>query len=338
MGISPDLPQDMLVSASALISASLSRATWKKYSSARNLLSTCLTSMDRTISWPISKSDLRIFVTWCFSHRHLSPASVREYVSGLKALHSLEDLDTKVFDDNITKAIINGASHLHPKPVSRRRSMSIPLLKILVSRISSSSLPDLQKKLAVFLAVAGFMGGFRLGELLAPRRFDFDPGSTCLYNDISVRQEFISVTIKSPKVSKAGQDVIDLFRANTDSLCPVKAFLDLRQVSMEAGIHGMNRPLAEIRHGEFWTTRAFNEILKVMLSPVIDWSIHQISCHLFRPGIPCSLQRSSDQSKADQANLHSWGRWSSSAINRYRRQTLAQNRANFAAISSSLNL
>ena len=180
------------------------------------------------------------------------------------------------------------------------------------------------------------MGGFRLGELLAPSRFAFDPNSTCLFSDVRIRQDFISITIKSPKVLKDGQDVVDLFTSNTQELCPVKAFHDLRCAAITAGTHGLDRPLAEVSTGEFWTTRLFNKLLKDSLSPVIDWSTHQISCHSFRPGIPSSIQRSSN----DQANpdLHTWGRWSSETIQRYRRQNLARNRANFTAISSTLNL
>ena len=317
----------------ALLAASLSNSAWKKYNSAKNCYLRFAASTNSGGSWPISKSSLREFCVWALSVGNLSPSTTQEYLGGLRTLHTVSLLDSSAFDEPVLKYLTRGARNLginRPRE-NKRRAVTLPLLKRIIYKIRSSTLPQWTKSSLLCLCLLAFFGAMRLGELVSNQRGSFDPSSTLLIGDVAFGSDSISLLIRSPKVYSDRGDIVDLFQYPSLELCPVHHMRLHRDMLQRGAMWSSNMPVFRSSDGAFFTTKFFNSLLKESIGDDIDWERHSISAHSFRAGLPSQFQR-----VEGSPDLSSWGRWRSSAANLYRRQGFEENRAKFKKISSTL--
>ena len=318
-----------------LLSAAVSASTWRKISSARNSLSRFCKKSGHPYSLPLKKNVLRAYISWSLVQDKLSPNTVKEYVSSLKTCYVLSDLSTAAFEDQMIGYLLRGAENLGlraPIP-SKRRAMLLPLMRILVDKISKSDLPHCTKSAMTCLASVAFFGCLRLGELVASNRFAFDPTCTLLVDDINFSDSMVTLHIRSPKIQHNRGDFVDLFRyEEVPTLCPLLALRSHKNVMLTLGKWKAGLPVFQTSPNGFFTGNLFNTTLKSLLGETLDWDKHVISGHSFRAGIPSSVQRSG----SSVSEIKRWGRWRSAAVDKYRRQNTAENRVTFAKITAML--
>ena len=94
------------------MAASKSTSTWNRQNSALNSLNLCAKVLGLKICWPLTPNVLRQFVTWALKTRKLSVATIKMYISDLKNIHKLKDLDCNNFEDFFINSMLKGAENL----------------------------------------------------------------------------------------------------------------------------------------------------------------------------------------------------------------------------------
>ena len=312
--------------ASALVSASLAKNTWQKYEAARNKLTKFAKSNSINIVWPLSKEVLRGFCTWAIKFEKLSVGSCKDYLSGLKFISCAQGYDTTNFSDEYLKKILTGAKNLEslkPKVKSTRRVMSVPLMLLTKSELEKTQWPVLQKSSFWACITIAFQASVRMGELTVSSASKFDPQSDLLCGDVVLNKGVFTLHIRSPKVSRVHGDYVEIFKTK-DALCPHQALLEHINALAKHGCYIKKAPIMAVSVSSFLTVKKFNELLKSLLKEQIDLETHPVSAHSLRASVP-----SLAQSKGVDLNTKGWGRWSSSAVNRYQRLSWEQRALEF---------
>ena len=289
-------------------------------------------------SWPLSKFVLRDFVSWAIFKRNLKSSTVQSYLGSLLQMHKLNDLSCDSFYDAVLKSMIRGAENLSfYKDMSKgtKKVMTLPLLKILGHRISSSDWEDDTKQVFWTALVIAFFGSFRFGEILCRSESSHNKSEVLLWEDIIFRKDSVTIKIKIPKTRNLKGECVDLFEIDEVSYCPVRALVRLRKLKGQSICN--KEPVFMFKTGIFLTSVSLNATLYELLNPVIGAvAAGQISGHSFRAALPSALARCPDLVAEEDIKL--WGRWSSSSFKRYTRLTPNKRRKIFGQIVSSLNI
>jgi len=266
--------------------------------------------------------------------RKLKPLTVQSYLSSLASIHKLRDLDASVFDDYIVKRTLRGAENLsfYSSMVGgARKVMTLPLLKILGHRISTSDWNEWDKQIFWTAATIAFFGSFRFGEILATSQSTFHEAETLLWTDVSIKEDSAVILIKIPKSRKLEGEFVDLFQLKGQGYCPVSALKRLRKM---AQLNNEKLPVFTLKSGKFLNSTALNSALYTLLQPVIGESAAMITGHSFRAALPSALANRPDLASDEDIKL--WGRWSSPCYKRYTRLKPLQKRIIFEKIVTSL--
>ena len=78
--------------------------------------------------------------------------------------------------------------------------------------------------------------------------------------------------------------------------------------------------------GKFLTVQKMNEILESLLTDFTD-SLHKITCHSFRAGLPSVIAANPDKSGVQ--DLKEWGRWHTDSYEKYTKQDREKRRVLF---------
>ncbi len=273
-------------------------------------------------SWPLKKSVLRDFAVFCICKKKLKAGSVRSYLAALSCLHRLRGWHDFEVKDTTINAILRGGTNLSLASgsfsSSTRRVMTIPLLRLLGHRLKKSGWSQLTTQAVWSCSLLAFFGTFRMGELLAPGSFTIDPACTLTWANMKLREDnSFLVHIRLPKMGTIEGEFVDIFPLPDKSLCPVEALRKHKQLQVEAGLGKKEDPVFALGQENYLTTRKFNEILRVVLTGVVDFKRDSISCHSFRAGLPSLISRHPDLMTSE--DVKGWGRWSSEAYQRYTR-------------------
>ncbi len=86
------------------------------------------------------------------------------------------------------------------------------MLKILGHRLATSNWSPGSKQVVWTAAATAFFTSARMGELLSPDDFSYNPNSTLLWEQVDFRRDGgILLHIRAPKISKKEGDFLDLF-------------------------------------------------------------------------------------------------------------------------------
>jgi hypothetical protein len=172
-----------------------------------------------------------------------------------------------------------------------------------------------------------------MGELLAPAEAGFDPDSTLMWSCIKQRPDnSFLVHVRMPKSAALQGDFLDLFEFKSYGCCPVAALKKLIKLNENLGRLNSGLPVFTFESGKFLTVPGLNELLKQLLSDVIDPERDSITCHSFWAAVPSALMRHPSLATSD--DVKGWGRWSSEAYQRYTRLKTDQKRGIFEKIMS----
>ncbi len=166
---------------------------------------------------------------WAQTSRSLKAKTIAAYISSLKTLHNLKDLDSSAFDSPKLKLLLRGAENLqiyNDGFSPSRKAMNLPLLKILGHSLAKSQLSPRDRQVFWSICTLAFYGSLRLGEILCQKEFSFHPVDTFLWSDIFwASKDHIILHLRNTKTAK--NDFVD---SPVSSTCPVSALLKLRSL------------------------------------------------------------------------------------------------------------
>jgi hypothetical protein len=317
-----------------LMHASLSKSAWAKHTAAVSSFKEFERHASKSFSWPLSSDAVSGYIHWAVSNKKLKHTTVKSYMASLTFVHKLKGLDTKNCTGFIPTRLIQGAANLtFYKELTKgsRKVMTISLLRILGHQIALTSLPVIEKQALWTLYVIAFFGSFRLGELLSPSESSFIPAETLLWKDVIFKESSVVLKIKIPKSRILSGEVVDLFRVERGNLCPVLSLIRLKKLATNTK---PDCPVFSYNSGILLTPAKVNDSLKSLLTPILGEGHGGITGHSFRAGIPSALANRPDI--ANEQDIMSWGRWSSSSYKLYTRLGAVQKRTIFTKIMSAL--
>jgi hypothetical protein len=321
-----------------LLHASLANSTWARYGSGWKAFLQFENYMSKKFTLPLSMEVVRAFTTFCIAIKKLKCSSVKTYLSSLVHVHKMHGFLNFEIKDQIVTSILRGAEHIQMvEPVqtgSRRRVMTIQLLRHLGHRLATSGWSAHTRQVLWSVCTLAFFTSARMGELLAPSEHAFDPASTLTWSCIKLRPDnSFLVHVRLPKSGAKEGEFLDVFEFPRFGCCPVAALR--RLMSMSSGSTSPGQPVFAFESGRFLTVQGLNSILRQLLSDVVDQSRDSISCHSFRAAVPSALSRHPTLATSD--DVKGWGRWSSEAYQRYTRLKIDQKRSIFNKIMAVLS-
>jgi hypothetical protein len=301
------------------MSASKSTSAWNRQSAAVNSINMFATSVGKPVMWPFTPTFLRSYVNWACETRKLSPSTIRLYISDLKSLHRLKDLETNCFEDYFGRNMIKGAENLlmYSNIVKRSRlAMSFPPLKIMGHEIATSDWTNDSKRVVWTAACVAFFGSFRMGELLSPEENSFN-SETLTWNCVNFDSASSAIIeIKFPKNGKPNEShFVDIFKIGDSSICPLKCLRGLQDANPWAV--KQNWPVFSFSPKKFLSTKLFTKTVRSLLKNHLGNNAEKISGHSFRAGIPAAIANHPDLLSND--DVRKWGRWSSASYLVYTR-------------------
>ncbi len=287
--------------------AAYADSSWDKFISALNLLETCFASNNLIPSWPLSAADVSFFIHWCTFVRGLTADTIKSYMSNLRLIHKLRNLDTSNCESFLCKAEIMGVKNLqfyNNKEDGTKKVMILPILRLLGHEIAISDWPENSKMVVWSAFTLAFWDSFRMGELLPKNENTFNKYETLLWSDLRfVDEDSIQIHIKIPKTRTANGE------------CPVQAIRCLMQ-KMDANLY-MESPIFAYRCDQFLNMNKLNRILEKLLEPHFGEDAKLYSCKSFRAALPSAL--AAFPNLGNKVAIKRWGRWNSEAFERYTR-------------------
>ena len=285
-GLSLTLTQHLVEAANY----SKSRGTWSSYGTVKKHLVNCQKELEIKFSFPMSSNQVLVFLAWLI-RRNLKASTMNSYISALRTIHLSKGLDSQALRPPIVAAILEGRAHIDTMRMrlenkAPRLPVTPSVLRLLKACLNNWDKDDQTILLVWCVSLICFFGGFRIHEVLCKTEQSFDPCFTLLSKDIKLNKirvqggivEVLQVRIKSPKEDRIGKDhIIDVYQTKSD-LCPVDAFKNW-QKSMPP--HQLGKPAFRLPSGKPLTGRQFNNILKSLLEPHLDYSKGKISSHSF---------------------------------------------------------
>jgi hypothetical protein len=267
---------------------------------------------------PLNSKQILIFIDWLARVRKLKATTISSYLSGVRQLHVMQNMDPPEFRTGLVKLVLKGISN--KDGIANRAgefkgrlpiTVSVMLLyQKLLTRLEYSA----QDKAMIWAAsTLAFAGAFRINELLCKRESAFDPDFELLTENVQFRPSStgrtIQVTLKCPKENKSNvATIVDVFQ-NNGPLCPVRAMT-------EWGGHkpdNLGLPLFRFADGTPLTGAKLNKILEQTLGVYTNKTVGKFTTHSFRIGLASELGKMG----CSDEEIKEAGRWSSRAFERY---------------------
>ena len=314
------LPHDWKALLASTANHSLCRTTWSVYKTAANLLLKCSQELHMYMSIPLSQDNVLIYTAYLLN-RGLKSSTISSYLAGLRQLHMSQGTSIPNIRSDIVSQILKGKTNLDafsPNPRPKRLPVTPSVLRLIKIELKKSLIPKSDKRLFWLVSTLAFHGSFRMGELLCKNSSSFDPHTTLLGNDITLKYSrfnntdvnILSISVKSPKTGKPNSiTIVDVFPTNND-LCPIKAFNKWTACSPS---FNESLPAFRLSSGLPLTSKVLNVKLKTWLTKYLNFNIGYISGHSFRAGIPSVL----GSLGFEDHDIKQVGRWSSAAFQVY---------------------
>jgi hypothetical protein len=182
-----------------MCSFSLSANGWGRYKAAWSWYKNFCRMASKTPKVPLSKSRTRSILLWNFRKQKVSSKTAEAYLSALKFIGKLVSLRGGKLE---RKFLIRGGSNREGLTVRRDAvlPMTLRALNKLKENIVKKNWKDLTKKTFWTCALIAFWGAFRMGELLAKTKWEFDPFSDLTWREVKIKKDRLEIMVKSPKV------------------------------------------------------------------------------------------------------------------------------------------
>ena len=255
------------------------------------------TGIDMSLPFTIEKT--LNYVGYLPSVRKVSHGTVDQYLSGVRMMHLCQNLDISSLRPPIVALILKGQQHweniqntINNKP--KRIAVTLNIMKFIKRKLFELNW-HVEKKLRVW-AVCTLLwnGSLRVHEILSKEKGQFDPQTTCLAENLSIkkvmldgiRRDVIQLHIKSPKEQRIGTDVqLEIF-GNETFLCPVKALGKWLNKTRDLE---KSCPVFRDSEGLCYTGAEFNKDLSEITCQLTEGTSGLIKPHSFRSGIATEM-------------------------------------------------
>jgi len=156
------------------------------------------------------------------SNRLKSPGAIKNYVSGVKTMHVINDLSIECFDDFLIRMMMRGVTVRKKHKPKKAKPMTPELLKRIHTTIDMTQAND-----CTFWAlfVTAFYLLARKSNLVPDSVKKFNPGKQLTRGDVEVTEKALLVTLKWSKTNQVGrEEVFPLLKNKKSILCPAAAY------------------------------------------------------------------------------------------------------------------
>ena len=299
------------------IAASVAEKTKSGYSTALNMLAACQASLGRVMNLPLTDQDVLCFVAF-MANRDVLDTTISSYLSAIRYALMSSGYDCENLRTPVVKQVLKGIHNLKRDPQATvekttRRAMTIHHLKLLGHAIVTSDLSPFMKSVVWAVSLSAFWGSMRIGEILCPLVYSFDPKSSLLVSDVGITDRRVQFWIRSPKKCTPTGDIIDVFQVPSGTLDPVKAVKHYWEMRCSAHGNDGSLPFFLEESGRILTKQKFNGLLHSLLDGLVKDKRDKLTCHSFRSGLATLMETAG----FDEEDIKAWGRWSSEAFKRY---------------------
>ena len=297
-------------------------STWDSYMTAWKCFTNFCLIYGRKPYIPVELEWLESYADYLMDEKELQYQSIKSYLSALKFLHIINNVDFKHFSNLRLRVILDGIKNeclvLRAKP-NYRAVITWSILKILNHCIAvSSTLIEHDRQVVWTLFVLAFFGAFRMGELLAKDQNSFDPFRAISWSKIrELNQNHFLIDILIPKVSENPRGyVVDIFKfSGSEKLCPISNIRKLLFMVKAKNMLCLDQPVFKFLSGTLVTPRFINNLLKTLLSP--HFPHMKFTTHSFRAALPSHMASNPETFSEEDAKLS--GRWASATVKKYQR-------------------
>ena len=308
----------------------LSQKTWSSYRTAKKMWDLCQNDTGSKLELPWSQRESIIFIDWLIHDRKVTSATINSYLAGIAKFHVLNGFEEPKLKTTFIKQLIKGKQNKESiqkrmTGTTGRVAVTLDILETIFKQIKIWQVPSGRKRLVWAVSTIAFFGGVRIHEILAENESFYDPNFTMLRQDVRLTTwkndnkmvNILEMTIKSPKESKKGKDVvIDIFESE-NMFCPIFAFRQWLHACRETS---QNEPLFREDDGTPLTGRKFNTYLRTLLKDSVDYKSGKITSHSFRSGLATVISTQGLSIK----EIKEAGRWNSRAYESYVKLPRAQ--------------
>ena len=273
---------------------------------------------------PFDGPKMLTLVGWMIKRR-LKGTTMSKYISALRMYHLSMGHNEPVLREPIIKLILKGKSNWDnvQKKISGevgRLPVTSLVMKLIKRKAIKEDMLPLDRMLFWAVSCILWNGSFRVHEILSRTENEYDPQSTLLWEDVTMKSvqiegktvQAIAFRIKSPKVDRVGTgDFIEIYETGLYN-CPVKALNRWRTNSNL--LESPHIPVFRNATGKCYTGKKLNQKLSD-LTKCLDDKIKggKVTSHSFRAGV------ASEMCKAgySEQDIQAVGRWTSSAYKLY---------------------
>jgi len=334
-GSFPTVPLNLRNNLVQAANFSVSSNTHSTYTSALASWQQCCRETRISGNFPVSEDDTLTYVAWLLGKGSCT-ATISTYLSGIRAAHLEKGLNPPTIRSDRVNVILSGSSKRdNIMKKTGLKKVRIPItptsLKLWKSELNNCDLSYHDKRLVWSVSAILFFGALRPGEVLCKNHNSFDPVTSLLQRDITIKEtvlegrssEYLQVYLSSEKTNTTGTGrLIDIYESN-EVLCPIRAYKKLQEIS---NMNDPEKPAFRLESGKNLTTNFLNKKLKEGLGKHLNSSSGFVSGHSFRIGVASLVA----QMGYSEEQIKSLGRWSSQAYMSYlrlprtRRQEMAK--------------
>ena len=255
---------------------------------------------------PASTSTLQLYAQF-LSRSFTSVDSIKNYISGVKTMHSIVGLSVDHINNYLLNLSLKGISRLKPRQVKRAAPITIEILLDIYKDIDFSK-PENIVYWCLFLFAFFLLA--RKSNLVPTSQQDIENKRFLAIKDIKYFDNYILVHINWSKTIqfKEREIICPLIRMKDSRICPVTAFERL----MVLKIKFCNGALFTLPSGSCITYQLFQKKLRSCLNN-IGLEAKQYSSHSFRRGFTTLAF----QSDIPPEHIQLLGDWKSDAYKSY---------------------
>lgn len=214
--------QQMATQRAAFSSGTLSNLAfqWRKFQK--------FTKLVGDIQLPVSVADLCIYIQF-LANELRSPQAVRNYLNGLRVLHSLAGMSTDSFYTMDVRLLMLGVKRLKKHVVRQAEPITVQMLLKIQQHVNMQDVTHVVSWTAILVA---FFCMLRSSNLVPKSRHGFDPDKQLCRGDFLYGDGCMVVKIRWSKTIQFANRVyyLPLVSIQDSPLCPVQAVLQLRHV------------------------------------------------------------------------------------------------------------
>ena len=273
------------------------------------------------LSYPVSEHTTTTFVGWLLN-KGLSATTISSYLAGVRQKQIALGHNTTTLRTPLINQILNGKKNMeimeNLSENNREKLPVTPKTLILIKKDLKMSKMGKREQLLIWSACTLlFFGAFRGGEILAQREKSFDPATTLLNKDISLKTimvkeekiQILQVKLKLEKTNKTGRaNIVDVYAAN-NSTCPVAAWKKLTNTAHS----DPNLPAYMADPSTAFTCKRLSKYLADFNKKYFNFPGRSLSTHCFRAGMASTLAKIGYSDE----EIKKTGRWSSKAFQEY---------------------